>query len=489
MVGRYFWKKKMMPRVAALDFQKDIVRAAESFTSVGCKHIEVGTKFSEDCCRYGGENINNGELAKAASIYGSTLMHLEKEFEEFNRTLSLQIMEPLKQMITGAPLEDARHLAQRYSRMRHEAELQAAEMSRRQLRVREAPIPENTAKLQTSEAKMHELKANMAVLGKEAAAALAAVESQQQRLTLQRLVAMIDAEKSFHLRLAAILDEVEAEIVTEKQKKESAPPSAPNLTVSQSCVDKALYFLAEAMHPFEATSLNELSLAVGDYVVVRQFVFFTLRCGACQPVYQAEIKVCTMQRKNFDVCGTDECAVFNLNFFDSVPLIIKRLGYRVLDPCLHRSESMLHLHRESDARSGSMRPDPAKQADQTRCATIRSGCRPMRCERDCTVLIRSAAGRKPLSPPRFQVFPRKNPRFACQSTSGGFLREFASIWRWIWRHSSLVLQVFWRFYRALKVTPTGWAEGECRGRAGWFPAAYVEKRHGTPTSKVEPEAF
>lgn len=38
---------------------------------------------------------------------------------------------------------------------------------------------------------MHELKANMAVLGKEAAAALAAVESQQQRLTFQRLVAMV----------------------------------------------------------------------------------------------------------------------------------------------------------------------------------------------------------------------------------------------------------------------------------------------------------
>lgn len=38
---------------------------------------------------------------------------------------------------------------------------------------------------------MQELKANMAVLGKEAAAALASVESQQQRLTFQRLVAMV----------------------------------------------------------------------------------------------------------------------------------------------------------------------------------------------------------------------------------------------------------------------------------------------------------
>ncbi|CAA6658199.1 unnamed protein product [Spirodela intermedia] len=240
------------------DFQKDIVRAAEGYIGL----------FSEDCCKYGSEHVDNGDLAKAASLYGSTLSHLEKEYEEFNRILSSQITEPLKQMIMGTPLEDARHLAQRYSRMRHEAELQVAELSRRQLRVREAPIPENTSKLQLSEAKMHEHKANMAVLGKEAAAALAAVESQQQRLTLQRLVALIEAEKSFHLRLAAILDGVEAEVISEKQRKDSALPISPN--TFRSCVNEALFFLAEAMHPFEATATNELDLNVGDYVVVRQ---------------------------------------------------------------------------------------------------------------------------------------------------------------------------------------------------------------------------
>jgi hypothetical protein len=79
---------------------------------------------------------------------------------------------------------------------------QAVEVSRRQARVRESPIPENVAKLHAAEAKMHELKANMAVLGKEASAALAAVEAQQQRLTFQRLVSMVCAESfgatSFH---------------------------------------------------------------------------------------------------------------------------------------------------------------------------------------------------------------------------------------------------------------------------------------------------
>jgi hypothetical protein len=69
---------------------------------------------------------------------------------------------------------------------------QTAEVARRQARVREVPgNPENAMRLQAAEAKMQELKANMAVLGKEAAAAMAAVESQQQRLTLQRLIAMV----------------------------------------------------------------------------------------------------------------------------------------------------------------------------------------------------------------------------------------------------------------------------------------------------------
>ncbi|GJN13115.1 hypothetical protein PR202_ga31450 [Eleusine coracana subsp. coracana] len=256
------------------DFQKDIVRAAEGLVSIGTKHVEVGTKFSEDCFRYGGENNASGEaLAKAASLYGGALRNVEKEYEDFNRILSSQTIDPLRTMAMGTPLEDARGLAQRYSRMRHEAEilvrtstLQSAEIARRKARVREAPIAENTTKLQQSEAKMIEHKASMAVLGKEAAAALAAVESQQQRITLQRLVGMVEAEKFFHLRLAAILDDVEAEMSSEKQKRESAPPTIP----SHKRAEKAQYFLAEAVHNFNGTTERELSLIVGDYVVVRQ---------------------------------------------------------------------------------------------------------------------------------------------------------------------------------------------------------------------------
>jgi hypothetical protein len=69
---------------------------------------------------------------------------------------------------------------------------QAIEVSKRQAKVRETPgNAENAMKLEAAETKLQDLKANMAILGKEAAAAMTAVEAQQQRLTLQRLIAMV----------------------------------------------------------------------------------------------------------------------------------------------------------------------------------------------------------------------------------------------------------------------------------------------------------
>lgn len=38
-----------------------------------------------------------------------------------------KVAEPLRAMVMGAPLEDARHLTQRYDRMRQEAEAQVFE--------------------------------------------------------------------------------------------------------------------------------------------------------------------------------------------------------------------------------------------------------------------------------------------------------------------------------------------------------------------------
>lgn len=47
--------------------------------------------MSEDCCRYGLENINENILAKAAAIYGDALKHVEQEQDDLNRQLSSQV--------------------------------------------------------------------------------------------------------------------------------------------------------------------------------------------------------------------------------------------------------------------------------------------------------------------------------------------------------------------------------------------------------------
>jgi hypothetical protein len=47
------------------------------------------------------------------------------------------------------------------------------------------------SKLEAAEYKLEEMKSSMVGLGKEAIAAMSAVEAQQQRLTLQRLIALV----------------------------------------------------------------------------------------------------------------------------------------------------------------------------------------------------------------------------------------------------------------------------------------------------------
>lgn len=34
------------------------------------------------------------------------------------------------------------------------------------------------------------------------------------------------------------------------------------------------------------------------------------------------------------------------------------------------------------------------------------------------------------------------------------------------------------------MAPNGWSEGECNGKAGWFPSAYVEKIEKIPVGKI-----
>ncbi|ONM05173.1 SH3 domain-containing protein 2 [Zea mays] len=208
---------------AAKHFQRDIVRGVEGYIVTGSKQVEIGgqlkpcchfgehinlnfeivnlmcfvligNKLCEDGKKYGTENTctSGSTLSKAALSFAKARSMMEKERGNLLKALGTQVAEPLRAMVMGAPLEDARHLAQRYDRMRQEAEAQAIEVSKRQMKLREASgNSDMISRLEAAESKLQELKSNMGVLGKEALAAMTAVEGQQQRLTLQRLIALV----------------------------------------------------------------------------------------------------------------------------------------------------------------------------------------------------------------------------------------------------------------------------------------------------------
>ncbi|CAL9205055.1 unnamed protein product [Musa hybrid cultivar] len=271
-------------------FQRDIVRGVEGFIVTGSKQVEIGTKLSDDSRKYGVENscTSDHALSKAALIFSQARSHMEKERENLLKSLSTLVVEPLRAMVVGAQLEDARHLSQRYEKMRQEAEVQTIEVSKCQIKLREAPgYVDNSLKLEAAETKLQELKSNMTVLGKEAIAAMAAVEAQQQRLTLQRLIAMIESERSYHLKSLQILDQLAGEMVSKRQRIEASPSSVLDEPVPppqsyeeadgvyhshtfDGLTDSMGYFLGEVVHSYQAESDAELDLSVGDFVVVRK---------------------------------------------------------------------------------------------------------------------------------------------------------------------------------------------------------------------------
>ncbi|MFS8031344.1 putative SH3 domain, AH/BAR domain superfamily, SH3-like domain superfamily protein [Helianthus anomalus] len=279
---------------AAKHFQRDIVRGVEGYIVTGSKQVEIGTKLSEDSRKYGTENTctSGNTLSRAAVNFSRARVQMEKERGNLLKSFGTQVAEPLRAMVMGAPLEDARHLAQRYDRMRQEAEAQVIEVSKRQAKVIDGSgNPELFSRLEAAEAKLQDLKSNMAVLGKEAASAMAAVEAQQQNMTLQRLISMIESERAYHQKVIQILDHLEGEMASERQRIEAAPPptmetspppppppsyeevntknmpTSPTQNGSNYDVD---YFLGEAMFTYNAVSDVELSLSSGDYVVIRK---------------------------------------------------------------------------------------------------------------------------------------------------------------------------------------------------------------------------
>ncbi|XP_077234799.1 SH3 domain-containing protein 2-like [Tasmannia lanceolata] len=271
----------------AKHFQRDLVRGVEGLISASSKQMGIATKLADNCCKYGNENQSDGSyLARASLHFGTSHNMMERERENLHRILGTQVSEPLRAMIMGAPLEDARHLTHRYDRIRQEVEAQAAEVVKRQLKSKEASA-DNATKLQNAESRLSDLRSAMSALGREATAAMMSVEVQQQRLTFQKILAMVNAERSYHQSVSAILDELHTEMALEKQNIELAsqsetrdtnayvPPADEDTNPKESgelgaATLKNMYFIAKVLHSFDAQADGELSLSVGDYVVVRQ---------------------------------------------------------------------------------------------------------------------------------------------------------------------------------------------------------------------------
>ncbi|KAK9120363.1 hypothetical protein Syun_017980 [Stephania yunnanensis] len=274
---------------AAKHFQKDLVRGVEGFVTTSSKQMEIAKKLAEDCCRYGNDNKSSHyALANASLHFGTSHKSMEKERENMLGIFGSQVCEPLRASIVGAPLEDARHLTQRYDRLRQEVETQAAEVIRRRLKSKEAEVSsESSAKLQYAEEKLDEMKSAMMALGREATVAMSSVEAQQQKLSFQKILTMVDAERSYHQNAASHLENLHDEIILLKQHSDSAtqPPvttkdvyepiahadtNSKQLGDPQPAPQKETFFIAEAVHSFDAQAEGELDLSVGDYVVVRQ---------------------------------------------------------------------------------------------------------------------------------------------------------------------------------------------------------------------------
>lgn len=203
---------------AAKHFQKDVVKGVEGFVSTGKKQLEVESRLAEGCKKYGleGPSITQN-LSRATQHYSSAKNRMEKERENFHRVLASQVVEPLKAMVHGAPLVDARHLKQKYDRLCQEVGERAFDVNRRKSKDANGN-PEHAAKLRAAQQKLEENTSAMSAMGKNATSAMTLVEFQQQQTNLQKMLALVAAERAYFQRVTSILDTLHHEIESEVRK-------------------------------------------------------------------------------------------------------------------------------------------------------------------------------------------------------------------------------------------------------------------------------
>ncbi|KAK9716069.1 hypothetical protein RND81_06G209300 [Saponaria officinalis] len=274
---------------AAKHFEKDIVHGIEGSISVTSKEIEIDRRFAQDCSKYEADNHCTTSTLSETAVHVRDSRHLIiKEKEILLGVFGDQVCKPLRALIKSAELEDGRHLIRRYEKLWQEVEAQAAEVLKLRSKSTEGPKSGDKAiiKLQLAEDNLDELRSRLMSLGKEASSAMLSVEDQQQRMTFQQLVVMVNAEVSFHRNVLTILEKLLTEMNEVEKQNASAPHAAAMQNkshvletrladlngktehIKEPEVDES--FAAKVVHPFDGQAEGELSLVVDDIVIVHQ---------------------------------------------------------------------------------------------------------------------------------------------------------------------------------------------------------------------------
>ncbi|KAL9247002.1 hypothetical protein vseg_020475 [Gypsophila vaccaria] len=286
---------------AAKHFEKDIVHGIEGSISVTSKEIEIDRRFAQDCSKYEADNhCTTSTLSDTAAHLRDSRHSIIKEKEILLGVFGEQVCKPLQALIKSAELEDGRHLIRRFEKLWQEVEAQAAEVQKLKLKPTEGPksIEKSIIKLQLAEDNLDELRSRLMALGKEASSAMLSVEDQQQTVTFQQLVVMVNAEVSFHRNVLTILEKLLTEM-NEVEKQNAASPHAAAMHNQSHVLETRLddlngekehdkepevdaSFVAKVIHPFDGQAEGELSLSVDDIVIVHQVFPVGWAKGECK---------------------------------------------------------------------------------------------------------------------------------------------------------------------------------------------------------------
>lgn len=414
---------------AAKHLQRGIVRGVEALIAISSKQMEIVNKLAEDCCKYGTKYQDFGfPLASAALNFGTSHSMMEKERANLLTILGDQVYEPIRAMIIGAPLEDARFLTYRYDRIRQDVEAQTAEVLRRQLKSKEVvETTDVSAKLQHAESKLQELRTTLSALGREATAAMMAVEDQQQQNTFNHLLAMVDAERAYYQSVANILDKLHDEMVQVKDNHGSVRQAATIETVQN--------------EDSKTSQLHHVSVTQAATTEIVQ-----------SQTGNEDSNKSPSHQESVTQAATTETVHCQTGNEDSK----RSQSHHVSVTQTATTETMQSQTGNEDVKTSRYHHESVTQTATTE----------MQSQKDDNDSKASRSG-------DFQV-NGQNPMYFVAQVVHSFDAQ---------ADGELSLSVG-DYVVVRQVAPNGWSEGECKEKAGWFPSAYVERRDKAPASKV-----